>query len=86
MNFLKNIITFGNDGVGGRYTPPPTKLEYGAKGDHGDTWISMDQAQAMVDAAMKEKGIFGKKYSTREDAERAVAERLWSAKTAIKSA
>lgn len=90
MNFLKNIrfITFGNDVMGGHYVPPPTKLEYGAKGDHGDTWITMDKAQAMVDAAMNEKGLFGlgKKYSAREDAEKAVAERLWSAKTAIKSA
>ena len=82
--FLKRIVTFGGDEVAGRSAP--TKLDYGYKGAVTN-WIGMPEAQAMVDQATKEKGFLGTaKYSSRDQAEKAVAERLWAAKTGIKNA
>lgn len=82
FGFLKKIVTFGGDEVGGHSAP--TKLDYGDKGGYAEKWIKMPDAQAMVDAAMKQKGFLGTaKYSSRDQAEAAVAAQLWAAKTAI---
>lgn len=90
FDFLKRIVTFGSDEISGRYLPPPEKLVFGYRGSGGSTaekWIDMPTAQGMVDKAMQEKGIFGlgKKFSTREEAEKDVASRLYSARVGIKS-
>ena len=85
FGFLKKIVTFGGDEVAGHAAP--TKLDYGDKGGYATQWIKMDEAQALVDAAMKQKGFLGTaKYASRDEAERAVAAQLWAAKTAIMKA
>jgi hypothetical protein len=56
----------------------------GAKrGDVPDSWVTQTQANALVDQAMKEKSIFGLKYASRADAEKAVIDKLYSKKTGI---
>lgn len=90
FDFLKKIVTFGSDEIAGRYLPPPEKLVFGYKGSGGSTaerWIDMPDAQVMVDKAMQEKGVLGlgKKFATRDEAEKEVAARLYNARIGIKT-
>jgi hypothetical protein len=56
----------------------------GAKhGDVPETWVTQAQANNMVDQAMREKGIFGLKYASRADAEKAIVAKLYDKKTGI---
>jgi hypothetical protein len=70
------IFTFGHD-IDTHY--PGAKF-----GNVPETWITQAQAQALVDEAMKETNIVGKhKYNSRDEAEKAVIDRLYHKNTGI---